>query len=218
MSDVEPAGDQETTDAAPLKEFWTFLKDFNSIYAQIGKLAIAAPLIDLVINLGPPWPSRVGVGFALVGAQLLVVMCSFVFWKQGKTRSDTIRYCLLGSAVCVALVFAFGYLPTYAKHVVKVTSDYIVVGEELQPPMKEFVAAAAKQDHEVWGPRRLAMNFIDNETDEMDIWTEESVQAARINLLRWWLLTGAVYSVAVSAFISLQYRRIGRRRKGRPGR
>lgn len=64
----------------------------------------------------------------------------------------------------------------------------------------------------------MAMNFIDNETDEMDIWTEESVQAARINLLRWWLLTGAVYSVAVSAFISLQYRRIGRRRKGRPGR
>ena len=198
-----------TGTVSPLSEFGRFAADFFNVYAIIAKFALAAPLLDLVMNSGSPWPSRVGVSLALVMVQILIIMCSFAVWRQGAGKIYGIKRWLVFSTVGFVAFFVLVYIPLFAFFVVP-AKDYrhaVVRGYELRGPMKEFIAREeAKGD--AWPPKVLIACFVDSKHDETSIWTPESVYVMRAAVLGCWLIVGVLYAIPVSAFVAIQYRRI----------
>jgi hypothetical protein len=193
-------------EANPLREFWAFVKDFNSAYAAIAKFAVAIPLIDLVLNLGPPWPERIANTTAVVLLQILVLMCSFVIWRQGTGKLYHIKAWLLGSAIAFAVLFLFLYIPLFANFIEDWPDRWnrVVCGYEYNPAIKKLV----ETDPVMWTPRTLVQYFMDATHDETSIWTAGSVKTMRSVLLIVWLCVNSAYAIAVSAFVALQYRRL----------
>lgn len=194
---------------SPLEEFWRFVTDCNNVYAQIAKFAVAAPLLDLILNIGSPWPTRVGVGFCLVVVQLLIIMCSFAIWRQGRGKIYGIKRWLVASTIGFVAFFLLVYLPLFAFFVVP-SPDYrnaVVRGFYLQPPIAQFVEDREKKG-ETWPPKALIAHFVDGTHDETSIWTPGSVFLMRSIVLVSWLVAGMLYAISVSAFVSLQYRKL----------
>ncbi len=197
--------------SSPLAEFWQFASDFQNVYAQIAKIAIAAPLLDLMVQVGPPWPSRLAVSFSFVAIQLLIVMCSFAFWRQGRTSLKVVKRWFLGGTAIFVLLFLLIYIPLFSILVVP-APDYrnaLVVGYTYQDPIQTFIKSEA-EDGQTWSPKALVAHFVDESHDESAIWTPSSVALSRAVLLGVWLLVGLSYALAVSAFVALQYRRFGK--------
>lgn len=193
---------------SPLSEFWAFAADFNNVYAQIAKFAIAAPLLDLIINIGPPWPSRVAVSFSLVVIQVLVVMCSFAVWRQGRTALRVVRKWLVGAAAAFVGLFLLVYIPLFAVFVVPAPNyrNAIVRGLTYQQPIKRFLEVQ-ESEGQTWSPKALVAHFADDVHDETTIWTPGSVALGRLFLLISWLVVGLAYALSVSAFVAIQYRK-----------
>jgi hypothetical protein len=198
------------TAIGPLDEFWDFVKDFQNLYAKIAKLAVAAPLLDLVLNIGPPWPSRSSVTTSVVLMQILVLMCSFAIWRQGKEKLHHIKAWLVGSSVVFGVLFLLVYIPLFSFFIEDAPNIWnrLVRGYELQEPIQEFVKRMAKERGEVWGPKTLIAYFMDATHDETTIWTPGSVYTMRAITISVWLALSATYAIAVAAFVSLQYRRL----------
>lgn len=193
----------------PLREFMDFAKDFTSIYALIAKVAVFAPLVDLVLNLGPPWPSRLFVSTALVMEQVIVLMISFAVWRQGRTSPTVVKRWLVGSFLVFSLLLLAGYIPLFATFIVDAPDAYhrVVIGDTLQEPIARFVQKQLESG-EVWSAKRLLDYFRDGTNDETAIWTPGSVAKARALLLTVWIAVCTIYALGVSAFLALQYRRI----------
>jgi hypothetical protein len=189
-----------------LSEFWAFARDFNNVYAQIAKFAIAAPLLDLIISIGPPWPSRLAVSFSVVVVQVLVVMCSFAVWRQGRTPLGVVRRWLVGATAVFIVLFLFLYIPVFAVFVVPAPNyrNAIVKGFSYQEDIVIF-RAAQKAEGQTWSDKALVAHFVDGTHDETEIW--RFVAVARLLVLIAWLLVTLAYAVAVSAFVAIQYRR-----------
>lgn len=194
----------------PLDEFWRFVKDFHNVYARIAKMAIAVPLVDLVLNLGPPWPSRTSVATSIVLVQVLVLMCSFAIWRQGKGKLYHVKAWLVASASSFLILFLLFYIPLFATFVVDAPDQWnrIIRGHTLQNSIQEFATQDEKATGTVWTARKLIAHWVDASTDETGIWTPGSVYTMRAVLLGVWLLVSLAYALAVSAFVALQYRRI----------
>jgi len=201
--------DQKRGSPSPLSEFWVFASDFNNVYAQIAKFAIAAPLLDLIINIGPPWPSRLSVSFSVVVIQVLVVMCSFAVWRQGRTPLRVIKKWLVGGTCIFLSLFLLGYIPIFAMFVVPAPNyrNAIVKGFTYQKPIVTFLADEESKG-QTWSPKALVAHFVDDTHDETTIWTPGSVAAGRALLLVAWLLIALAYAIPVSAFVAIQYRRL----------
>jgi len=204
------SGSSSSTAQSPLGEFWAFAKDFQSLSAWVAKAAVAAPILDLVLNLGPPWPERVSVTTAVVLLQLLVLMCSFTFWRQGRESKTRIKKWLLRCSIAFGVVFFLVYLPLFAFFVVDAPDRWnrSISGWVLQPPIKEFVAAEEKEGR-VWTAKKLIAYFVDATNDETAVWTATTVYTMRAVLLGIWGACFLLYAIAMSAFVALQYRRIG---------
>jgi hypothetical protein len=199
----------KTPEAKPLEEFMRFAKDFTNIYALVVKIAVCAPLIDLVLNVGPPWPSRLFVSTALVMEQVFVLMVSYSVWRQGKTSLSTVKAWLVSSFVGFSLLFLAAYIPLFAIYIEDFpdAKNRVVIGGTLQPSIQKFVEKEAVAGH-AWGARKLLDHFLDGSHDMSIIWTSSSLAMARTLLLVVWITVCTVYGIGISAFLAIQYRRI----------
>ncbi len=137
-------------------------------------------------------------------------MCSFSFWREGRSNLGGIKRRMLLAACLSGFLFFFVYLPLFAFFVVDApdAEHRSIRGFTLQKPIQEFVDAEAKKG-EIWTPKRLIAYFVDATNDETAVWTPASVYLMRAALLLGWGFSFFFYSVSVSAFVALRYRRIG---------
>jgi hypothetical protein len=184
-----------------LSEFWSFAKDFKSVTAWIAKAAIAAPLADIVVNIGPPWPSRIAVAILLCIVEVIVLMYSFEFWRKGSPRIRDIRSAMRAGIVAFGVGFIV-YIYLFANFIVDAPDarHRVVIGCDMHPDVAEMANANPSQ----WTPKELILQF----HDEMAVWTPGSVNVMRTIVLVIWLLLWTALAVVISAFVALQWRRV----------
>lgn len=87
----------------PPQGFLAFVKDFKSISGLIGKGALIAPILSLVFNVGPPWPSRIATPILTSLIELLVLTYIFQFWAPLSKKRKERRM----KASCISVVISF---------------------------------------------------------------------------------------------------------------
>jgi hypothetical protein len=191
----------EVTTGGALAEFWQFARDFQTVPAWVAKAAVAAPLLDILLSLGPPWPNRISVAVAVCVVEMVILMYSFEFWRRGAPAIVDVRRVLRRATLLLALIFA-GYAYVYASFVEEGEDawDRVAIGYRLQPHVAELIAS----DPVKYTPRQLILDF----HDPKSIWTSQSVNTIRWFLLVGWLSFWACLSVVISAFVAIQWRRL----------
>lgn len=189
----------ETT--SPLAEFWEFAKDSQSVIAWVAKLSVAAPIVDIVANVGPPWPSRAGVAILTSLFQVIVLLLAFEFGRHAAHRLSQLRWAMAASAM-FAIPSLMLYLNAYSSYVVDAPDRWnrAVVGSIF---IDEKIEALYESDRSRWTPRTFLKEFKSQEA----IWTSDSIAANRNWLLMTWLAGWACTAVVVSCFCAIQYRR-----------
>src|SRR5437764_4808903 len=143
-----------------MKEFAAFLKDFKSVSAILGKAALLAPFLTLVVNIGPPWPEKARVPITAL-FQLFALMYAFEFWHpRGKARlKKTLRwsFAIFGVAfvLYIALFTSFTYpAPSYEHREAKGLIKQPAVAEILTPTytIDDAVAGSGYDPFLVWEP------------------------------------------------------------------
>ena len=86
--------------------FFKYITDFRNVGALIGKGALAAPIVSLIYNVGPPWPSRIAIPILTSMMEVLILIYVFQFWKPlSKTRKQRRMKLSLIAAVLSFLLY-----------------------------------------------------------------------------------------------------------------
>src|SRR4030095_7091411 len=73
-----------------LGNFFNFVSDFKSVAALIGKVALVAPFTTLLLNIGPPWPTKTAVPSLTSLCEVFVLIYIFQFYTSlSKKRLGT---------------------------------------------------------------------------------------------------------------------------------
>jgi hypothetical protein len=159
----------------------------------------------LILNLGPPWPSRLGVSLAMALAQVLILMASYAVWRQGKIKVGSIKRWLIASILGFFAILLLAYMPLFS-FFIKSPSDSqesVIVGWTYNATINDFVGRQAAKGI-IWTPEQL----LGEGRSETAIWTPESVCAMRVIIFAAWLFVWVSFATAVSAFLALQHRRV----------
>jgi len=193
--------DPEQSATSALAEFWIFAKDFKSLSSWVAKAAVSAPLADLVLNMGPPWPSRLSVALILCIAEIVVLMFSFEFWRRGSPRIHNIRK-VMKIGLCALVILFVVYIFMFSTYIVDAFSPWnrVVIGYKLHDDIADLVASEPSK----WTTQKLLKQF----HEEKAIWTGESVNFMRSAILILWVALWVAISVVMAAFVSLQWRRL----------
>jgi hypothetical protein len=92
--------------------FWSFILDVRSVLSWIAKAAFAAPLVPIVVNLGPPWyaggyvnnKSTIIIVTAIV--QAFALTSTFFLYQSNPSRISTRR-------ILVSLIISVSFLLLY---------------------------------------------------------------------------------------------------------
>ena len=185
----------ETSNLGGLKEFWSFVRDFKSVESWVAKSAVAAPLIDLVLNIGSPWPTRIGVTTLICVIEICILMYAFEFWRRSKPK--------LRKTMRASLIVFFLILPVHLSLFSVFVQDNPdmfhrdVIGFRLDPGIEEW-SNAQTTPH---SPGELLTFF---ERDPMNIWQPWSVHVARLAVLSTWLAFWFFFGSFVAAFVLLR--------------
>src|SRR5262245_64990869 len=74
-----------------LNNFFSFVSYFKSVAALVGKTAIIAPFITLVLNIGPPWPTRTAVPALTSLCEVFVLIYVFQFFTPLSRKRLALR-------------------------------------------------------------------------------------------------------------------------------
>lgn len=177
-----------------LSEFTEVLGDFRQLGSLALKGAVAAPLADLWLKLGPPPTNAIAVLTSL--AEFVTVIWVFHFWhdtdeRQIKSGMKVSLICFVASLVaCLVLLEQFTVTPGPGR-------DRIIIGFHIRPDVQPILTPMYKAED--------AMR--DNEYDADKVWTRESISIARIAVTLTWLLSFSCLAVYLTAFIMSQRRR-----------
>jgi hypothetical protein len=178
-----------------LQEFKEVISDYKSAISWVVKGAVAAPLADFVLHLGAPWPLGVPVITSVV--ELIILILTFHFWRA-KSQKFLTR-CML--AVLVILTVSFGtylYLFDSYTFVNPATSKRYAKGFV---PRSEIERLIPQQFNS------LDAALAGAEYKEEDIWTSNSLTAARLALLGTWLTLFGSLAAFLSTFVLAQRKR-----------
>lgn len=93
--------------------FLAYVKDFKSISGLIGKGALAAPILSLIFNVGPPWPSRIATPILTSLMQILVLVYVFQFWTPLAKKRKERRMKISIIAVVIGFLLYFWLFSSY---------------------------------------------------------------------------------------------------------
>lgn len=177
-----------------LTEFKETLTDFRQLGSLAIKLAIAAPLADIGLNLGPPPKNSVAILTSLM--EFAAIVWVFHFWHDAEARKLNVRmkaalalFCfgILGSLI---LLQRFTVLPGQGR-------ERVIEGITLRPDVRLLL-----------GPSYAPEDALrDSEYDPDKVWTSGSVAVLRTIVTAVWLLTFVSLAVYLTTFILLQRRR-----------
>ena len=185
---------EESIGSSGLTEFRETLADFRQLGSLAIKLAIAAPLADIALNLGPAPKNSVAILTSLM--EFVAIVWVFHFWHDAEAGKLNVRmkaalafFCfgLLGSLI---LVQRFTVLPGQGR-------ERVIEGITLRPDVRLLVGASYTPEDALR----------DSEYDPDKVWTSGSVGVLRAIVTVVWLLTFVSLAVYLTTFILLQRRR-----------
>lgn len=181
-----------------LDEFRDVVTDYKGVLSWVVNGAIAAPLADFVLHLGAPWPSGVPVITSVV--ELIILIGIFHFWR-GKSQKLLTRRMVV-ALVFLALSFA-GYLYFFSSYtfVNPATSKRYAKGFVVRPDIQTMIPNPIKSADAA---------LVGAEYKEEDVWTSQSLTAARLALLATWLLLFGSLSAFIGTFVLAQRKRKSR--------
>jgi hypothetical protein len=183
-----------------LEEFREVISDVRSITSWAVGGAVAAPLADLVLHIGAPWPPGVPLITSLV--ELASLICVFHFWVGLAQRRLTTRILVALVAVLISSL-AYLYLFDTYTFVNPATSKRYAKGFVVRPDIEAML------HRELSSPEEALAGL---EYREEEVWTAGSITAARLTLLATWLLAFGSLSTFLGTFVIAQRRRRVRRR------
>lgn len=189
----------------PLDDFRAFLDDYRGVL-KAGLLAGVAPLADLVLQVGSPWPTSAAATALSVVVELLVLAFAYEFWRRSRTPYATIQGWMV-AGILGFIVSLIIYIILWSQFIVPNDDSFHrdVIGYEMHPQIREMVA----ENPSVSTPEQLLRKF---DRDVEAIWTSSSIRIARAFVLLTWLAIWATVSLTLAAFVSLQYRRADKKK------
>lgn len=178
-----------------LEEFGEVLADFRSVSSWVLKTAVAAPFADFVLQVGAPWPTGVPIITSLV--ELIALICIFHFWCRKPQKHLTLR---MRISLVILVLSCFGYLFLFGFYtfVNPATSKRYAKGFVVRPDIQALIPTEFNSPDE-------ALRGLEYQEDE--VWTSNSIVAARLALLGTWVLVFASISVFIGTFVIAQRKR-----------
>jgi hypothetical protein len=179
--------------SAALKEFKEVLSDFRQLASLALKGAVAAPLVDLWLRVGPLPTKPVAVLSSLV--EFLTVMWVFQFWHDLKGRKLKVRmksalsFFCIGIVISLALLWMFTVTPGQGR-------DRVVKGFSLRPEIKPLINSSYTPEQALG----------ESEYDPDKVWTKESIVIVQVSIILIWMATFASLAAYLTVFIILQRR------------
>ena len=176
-----------------LKEFRAALLDYRSVSSWAMGGSVAAPLVDYLLRLGPPWPP--GVSLITSVAELLTLICAFHFWARlGRGRVS--RRMVAAAALLLALFGGYLYLNSSYTFTTPADEQKHVKGFELRPDVAPLVRPDFTADDALKGA----------EYRPEEVWTSSSISVMRLALLGLWLFSFVALAACIASFV-LYHRR-----------
>jgi hypothetical protein len=177
-----------------LTEFRETLADFRQLGSIALKLAIAAPLADIGLKLGPPPKNAVAILTSLM--EFVAIVWVFYFWHDVQARKLSVRMKVALAVFCFGMVGSlvlfdrFTVLPGQGR-------ERVIEGITLRSDVRPIL-----------GPSYTPEDALrDSEYDPDKVWTKWSVSMLRAIVTVGWLLTFVGLAVYLTTFILLQRRR-----------
>jgi hypothetical protein len=177
-----------------ISEFKAVLSDFQQLGSLALKGAIAAPLADIWLNLGPPPAKAVGGLTALI--EFVAVVSVFQFWSNSEERKLRPRMLIALSVFVVCLLSSLMLLDRFTVSP-GAGRDRIIEGYSLRPDVKHLI-------DESFTPEEA---LTESEYDPDKVWTRGSIAVLRALITVAWMATFAGFAVYLTLFIILQRRR-----------
>jgi hypothetical protein len=177
-----------------LKEFKEVLLDFRQLASLALKGAVAAPLVDLWLRIGPVPTKPVAVLASLV--EFLAVVWVFQFWQNAAERKLHMRMkgalvvFGLGMVLSLVLLWLFTVSPGQGR-------DRVVEGFSVRSDVKQLISDSY--------PPEQALR--ESQYDPEKIWTKGSVVMMQTSIIVIWMITFASVATYLTIFIILQRRR-----------
>jgi hypothetical protein len=184
-----------------LGNFFSFVSDFKNVAALLGKAAILAPFVGLLLNIGPPWPGGTGVPTLTALAEVLVLIYIFQFFTSLAKRRLEKRLRIF--FLIVTLWFAV-YITFYSLFVfdIPLTKSKDVSGFILKPEIQQLLRPGYDVDRLLEGA----------EWDASQIWVSWTIKTVRVVLLLSWLLFFVSIACCIAVFVVMQRKQL----KGTP--
>ncbi|HUT12057.1 MAG TPA: hypothetical protein VMY37_05260 [Thermoguttaceae bacterium] len=170
------------------------LKNCRALVASILALGAAPPLMDLVFDIGPPWPGRSGISYFTTIVIWIVLVSTYSLWKDiaEKRLKRRISSLAIIAFSCVAIYVVVSATCVYnapdsANQVVGGFGTFFVQ-ERLQPLLQED---SVQELLEGYG------------FDPMQVWEPWSVTICRSLLLIAWLLLFGFLSMLTATVVLL---------------
>jgi hypothetical protein len=154
-----------------LKEFWEYARDFRTLLGWTVKSAFAAPLVPILLNLGPPWDAgspgaaKGAVAILTAIAQMFGLTSAFAFgsaWTADGAKTVLRRSLWVGSVSFLLYLAAFVFLTEqpspprepqrYVTGFLKTKAYYIILPEAANSPedAKDFLGRDPVRIWEPW--------------------------------------------------------------------
>jgi hypothetical protein len=177
-----------------LSEFKEVLSDFQQLGSLALKGAVAAPLADIWLKLGPPPPKAIGALTALI--EFVAIVWVFQFWSNAEERKLRLGMFIALSIFLTALVSSLVLLGRFTVSPGQ-GRDPVIEGYALRVDVKPIVT-------ESYSPEQALR---ESEYDPDKVWTRTSIAVMRILITVTWMATFACFAVYLTVFIILQRRR-----------
>jgi hypothetical protein len=176
-----------------MKKFWSYIADVQSLVGWAGKGALLAPLVSLVTDIGPPYPSRLSVPVLTCLLLVLWLIYIFTFWQSLAKRKleHRLKVSLILIVPCIISYFLlFNFFVVGAPD----ESNRVVTGFWLTDQAKSVVGSDYSALKALQGAQY----------DPTRIWRPWTVYLTRLILLIAWTLSFAAISSYLASFVLLQ--------------
>ena len=176
-----------------LSEFAAVLKDFRKLHSIALKGAVAAPIADIWLKLGPPPSKTVSALTSLL--EFLALVWVFHFWsnlpkeKLGLRMKIALGLFLLGMMGSFFMLERFSISPGSGQ-------EKVIEGFTLRPDITPVVNASYTPEQ----------TLRDSEYDAEKVWTRESIATMRSAIVFLWIGSFSCVAIFLASFIIAQRR------------
>ncbi len=189
-----------------LKDFWQFVTEVQSFWKWVFLAATGSSLLDLILNLGPPWPGRAAIAFLTVLVEIFVYMLCYEIYKNKSKAILDSR--LIRGAAGVAILFLI-YLPMSSHFTLQLSRNSTdAAGFIYTDRARQYL-----KENPVISDREMVQ---EKENDVKAIFVSWTVDVTRTILLTLWESAYGCITLTFSVFVALRLKPIRTRKAEKP--